>query len=323
MPKVYYLVEDYHHFPPAPRQPQGLECSNPFECLARKPHPIDDQLCPLLHPAILSLMVDYCSMQPDIVSRLARTCKAYSRAFPYSANMICLGDFLAGQDYSNAYDRKQAQSLKEELALQIFRTHQKPCVRGHSWEVTLLSGRARLGHSFLHSGVAHLHPRGLSLWLASEDSRSRGGLGVSLDIFHDIRSVGGLKACVQSHLLVTQNPTPKLACSKLARTFPGITHRHWFCKNHSTLVEKLASLWDESAESLQPFLQQRLALAATVFTSPSIQVQSPAVVAAPGSSSPSETAPARRRPPRDTARPAVDQSTDGPPRWRNRHCQQH
>jgi hypothetical protein len=229
-----------------------VECTNTFACLAKE----DPENPSLLHPVVMSLLVEYCRSSPHIISRLARTCKAYANAFPYSANMLRMGDWLAGFDYYS-FNQQQATSVKQELSLRMVRTTPKPCREGNSWEIVLLSRRAE--HSFYHSGVAHLHPRSLSLWISSEDSQSRGGLGVCLDVFHHIHSVEGLKACIHLHLST---------CSPKTREKPQITldikHQHWFCRNYPVLLRRLQPHWDDdSPESLQRFLVHRFALASS------------------------------------------------------------
>jgi hypothetical protein len=323
--KFYYLYEDSNihgisdcsTLSKTARQhqkPLDLKCSNPFSCLSavegEEGTPRKAKPGLILHPVLVDLLVEYCSFTPDIVSRLARTCKTFSTAFPYSANMICMGDFLAGLDY-NTYNRKEAQKVKQELSLQIFRSYHKTCLHRNSWEVTLLSENSRVGPSFVHTGVAHLNPRSLTIWIASEDSRSRGGLGVALDIFHNIRTVNCLKACVSRHISLTRNPSAKLACFQLKKDYPAVQHHHWFCKNYSTLIEKLQTIWDDEAETLQPFLYNRLALAkvtnprhvSPIIIRPDSASSSQAQClgsASNGSSSPSGKAPERPRPTRRT-----------------------
>jgi hypothetical protein len=118
-----------------------LKCTNSFSCLSaveEEGTPSKPQLGLILHPVLVDLLVEYCSFTPDIVSRFARTCKTFSTAFPYSANMICMGDFLAGLDYIT-YNRKEAQKVKQELSIPIFRTYHKTCMHRNCWEVTGLA----------------------------------------------------------------------------------------------------------------------------------------------------------------------------------------
>ncbi len=264
---VFFLVDGPDRRKTSHKQQAGrLACTNGYECLSRlqgERNARDSEDGLILHPAIVSLLVEYCSSSPSIISRLARTCVTFSRAFPYSANMLRLGDWMACLDF-DSYNILEVQKAKQELSVQLVQARHKPCSEGHSWELTLMSiptvGAFR--QTFLHCGVAHLHPRSMTLWIASEDGKSRGGLGVSLDIFTTIRTLAGLKACIASHLLLCRSPVSKLTCSRLAREFSSIEHQHWFCQNLGTLMQKLWPVWDDDMESLQPFLSDRLALAA-------------------------------------------------------------
>lgn len=254
-----------------------LVCTNGFACLSE---PCPEEPGAILHPVIVCLLVDHCSSSPHIISRMARTCKTYAKAFPYSANMLRVGDWLAGLDYDNhALNRQQVWEAKQELSLRVLRTSFKPCLEEgrHSWELQMLSRQPlkqlkppschhqqTFSHTFFHTGVAHLHPRSLSLWITSEDSQSRGGLGVHLDIFHRIHSVEGLKACITAHLAHHQpcfsSTKPSL---KLRTEFPGIQHQHWFCKSYHILLKKLQPHWNDGPDKLHSFLAQHFALALT------------------------------------------------------------
>lgn len=290
-PKVGVLV---------PQAPSPLECTNGFACLSGVATTEKEEIDPqglILHPAVVSLLVEYCGSSPHIISRLTRTCKTFSKAFPYSANMLRLGDWMAGLDF-NSYNILEAHKAKKELSVQLLQTRHKPCTEGHSWEVTLMSSHA-MGKIFLHCGVAHLHPRSMTLWISSEDGRSRGGLGVSLDIFSCIHTLGGLKACISSHIQLSRTPcVSRLVCSRLIRDFPSVRHQHCFCQNMGTLVQKLLPCWDDNPKTLQPFLCDRLTLAASprvfVATTTGAPEPFPEDTLSPGAPSlQDETAPAR------------------------------
>lgn len=242
-----------------------IECYNAFACLSvvSSDPPTDAGHGLILHTAVVSLLVEYNSTSPHIISRLARTCKLFSRAFPYSANMLNLGDWIACFDFSS-YNIIEVHRIKKELSLQLIQTRTKPCQEGYSWEFTLLSPQFK-GETFLHCGVAHLYPRALTLWLTSENGKSRGAMGVSLDIFQNIRTKKELKACIASHLRLARHPTGESGCPSLVLNFPDVKHQHCFCKSGSTLCKKLTPVWDDKLGSLQPFLSERMALAACSF----------------------------------------------------------
>jgi hypothetical protein len=245
------------------RPTSNIECYNTFECLSMvsSDSQEDNGQGLILHPAVVSLLVEYCSTSPHIISRLARTCKLFSKVFPYSANMLNLGDWIACFDFCS-YNIIEVQKIKKELSLQLIQTRNKSCLEGYSWEFTLLSPLFK-GETFLHCGVAHLNPRELTLWMTSENGKSRGDLGLSLDIFQKIRTKNELKACISSHLRLARHPTAESACQSLLLNFPDVQHQHWFCKSSLTLFKKLSPVWDDKHCMLRPFLSDRTTLVAS------------------------------------------------------------